>query len=299
MVNDEVPQDRAGDEPDRTAPARATRRRDADPVADRTGRTQAAEQLLPLVYEELRKLAAAKMAQEKPGQTLQATALVHEAYIRLVDADKAQHWDSPGAFLCGCCRSHAADSGGAGPPQSWPRSRWRGYSVWKYRTLTPRPRNRAGSPRLARGSRQLAAKDPRKAELVKLRFFAGLTIEEAAQTLGTSPQLLTKIGLMQSVGSRRNVRRKRCARLKSFRNSFDFRLHVLPLILALSSRAHISATGNDVRDPTVDEEAIFKVARKIQSAEARASTRAGLWGDRTMLDRVAPAARTITNRRFS
>ena len=61
------------------------------------------------MYEELRKLAAAKMAQEKPGQTLQATALVHEAYIRLVDVDKAQHWDSPGAFLCGCRRGDAAD----------------------------------------------------------------------------------------------------------------------------------------------------------------------------------------------
>ena len=58
------------------------------------GDGQAAEKLLPLVYDELRKLAAAKMAQENPGQTLQATALVHEAYIRLVDVEKAQHWDS-------------------------------------------------------------------------------------------------------------------------------------------------------------------------------------------------------------
>ena len=63
------------------------------------GDPHATEELLPLVYEELRKLAAAKMAQEKPGQTLQATALVHEAYIRLVDVDKAQHWDSRGHFF--------------------------------------------------------------------------------------------------------------------------------------------------------------------------------------------------------
>ena len=63
------------------------------------GDGQAAEKLLPLVYEELRKLAAAKMAQEKPGQTLQATALVHEAYIRLVDVDDAQHWNSRGHFF--------------------------------------------------------------------------------------------------------------------------------------------------------------------------------------------------------
>ena len=64
-----------------------------------SGDPKAAEQLLPLVYDELRKLAAAKMAQEKPGQTLQATALVHEAYIRLVDVEKAQHWNSRGHFF--------------------------------------------------------------------------------------------------------------------------------------------------------------------------------------------------------
>ena len=63
------------------------------------GDAGAAEQLLPLVYDELRKLAAQKMAQEKPGQTLQATALVHEAYIRLVDTDKIQHWESRGHFF--------------------------------------------------------------------------------------------------------------------------------------------------------------------------------------------------------
>ena len=67
--------------------------------ADRTRRPPAAEQLLPLVYDELRKLAAAKLAQEKPGQTLQATALVHEAYLRLVDVEKAQHWNSRGHFF--------------------------------------------------------------------------------------------------------------------------------------------------------------------------------------------------------
>src|SRR5210317_1236956 len=63
------------------------------------GDPSAAEQLLPLVYDELRKLAAAKMAQENPGQTLQATGLVHEAYLRLVDNDKARHWDSRGHFF--------------------------------------------------------------------------------------------------------------------------------------------------------------------------------------------------------
>ena len=81
------------------------------------GDPQAAEQLLPLVYDELRRLAAEKMAQEKPGQTLQATALVHEAYIRLVDVEKAQHWDSPGPLLRRRGRGHAADSGRERPSQ--------------------------------------------------------------------------------------------------------------------------------------------------------------------------------------
>src|SRR5215207_4908452 len=64
-----------------------------------SGDPSAAEQLLPLVYDELRKLAAARLAHEKPGQTLQATALVHDAYVRLVDTDKSQHWDSRGHFF--------------------------------------------------------------------------------------------------------------------------------------------------------------------------------------------------------
>ena len=75
------------------------------------GDPTAAEQLLPLVYKELRKLAAAKLAQEKPGQTLQATALVHEAYLRLVDGERVQPWDNAGPLLCGGGRGHAADSG--------------------------------------------------------------------------------------------------------------------------------------------------------------------------------------------
>ena len=83
-----------------------------------SGDPSAAEQLLPLVYEELRKLAAEKMAQEKPGQTLQATALVHEAYIRLVDVEKAQHWDSRGPLLRGRGRGDAADSGRECPRKS-------------------------------------------------------------------------------------------------------------------------------------------------------------------------------------
>ena len=100
MVNDEHTSGRVlATNPTHTAPARATG--DVTLILSRIeqGEPQAAEQLLPLVYDELRKLAAAKMAQEKPGQTLQATALVHEAYIRLVDVEKAQHWNSRGHFF--------------------------------------------------------------------------------------------------------------------------------------------------------------------------------------------------------
>ena len=72
---------------------------DSTPIPNRVWRPSAADQLLPLVYEELRNLAAAKLAHEKPGQTLQATALVHEAYLRLVDVEEAQQWDSRGHFF--------------------------------------------------------------------------------------------------------------------------------------------------------------------------------------------------------
>ena len=84
------------------------------------GDPQAAEKLLPLVYDELRKLAAAKLAQEKPGQTLQATALVHDAYVRLVDVEQAQHWDSRGHFFRGRGGGDAADSDRSGPTKGKP-----------------------------------------------------------------------------------------------------------------------------------------------------------------------------------
>jgi RNA polymerase sigma factor (TIGR02999 family) len=186
VVPDDSQRDRAGDEPDHVAPERATG--DVTLILSRIeqGEPQAAEQLLPLVYEELRKLAAAKMAQEKPGQTLQATALVHEAYIRLVDTDQAQHWNSRGHFF-----SAAAEAmrrilieqarRKAGPEAGGGRCRLDishvepGFNDCGLDTLA-----------LNDALDQLAAKDPRKAELVKLRFFAGLTIEQAAQTLGIS-----------------------------------------------------------------------------------------------------------------
>src|SRR5438105_12222714 len=150
------------------------------------GDPHAAEQLLPLVYQELRRLAAQKLAQEKPGQTLEATGLVHEAYIRLVDVAKAQHWNSRGHFFTAAAEAMR-------------------------RILLNRARDKK---RLKRGGDRrrinldqveialdtsdeqlialdealalLAAEDPGAAQLVNLRFFAGLTLKEAAASLGVA-----------------------------------------------------------------------------------------------------------------
>src|SRR5262245_52349100 len=146
----------------------------------------AADQLLPLVYDELRKLAAQKLAQEKPGQTLQATALVHEAYLRLVDVEQAQHWNSRGHFFAAAAeairrilignvrRKHALKRGGQAKRVDLDAIE-----------LADRP---ADDKLLAMEDAlvRLTDKDPVKAQLVKLRYFAGLTNQEAASMLGIS-----------------------------------------------------------------------------------------------------------------
>lgn len=150
------------------------------------GDPSAAEHLLPLVYEELRKLAAARLANEKPGQTLQATALVHDAYLRLVDVEQAQHWNSRGHFFAaaaeamrrilveGARRKHREKRGG-------------GRQHYDIRIADPA----LGGPdtdvlAINEALTKLAEAHPQKAELVKLRFFAGLTLAEAATALGFS-----------------------------------------------------------------------------------------------------------------
>ena len=150
------------------------------------GDAQAAERLLPLVYDELRKLAAQKMAQEKPGQTLQATALVHEVYIRLVDVEKAQHWNSRGHFFGAAAEAmrrilveQARRKGGLAA----------GGKHQRVELSNVDPEIQCpGLDLLALSEAldKLAAKDPRAAELVKLRFFAGLTRQQAAETLAVS-----------------------------------------------------------------------------------------------------------------
>ena len=147
------------------------------------GDPSAAEQLLPLVYEELRKLAAAKMAQEKPGQTLQATALVHEAYIRLVDVDKAQHWNSRGHFFAAAAEAMRRIL----VERAREKQRLK-HGGDLHRVHLP-DRDLVADDRVDDILRvhealdALAHKDPEAAELVKLRFFAGLTLAEAAAAL--------------------------------------------------------------------------------------------------------------------
>ena len=151
-----------------------------------SGDPTAAEQLLPLVYDELRRLAAHRLAEEKPGQTLQATALVHEAYVRLVDRDQAQQWNSRGHFFGAAAeamRRILVDQA------RQKRSQRRGGDYQRIELSSVEP-SVSASPldmlALDEALDQLAEKDPRAAELVKLRFFAGLTVSEAATALGVS-----------------------------------------------------------------------------------------------------------------
>jgi RNA polymerase sigma factor (TIGR02999 family) len=152
------------------------------------GDPHAAEQLLPLVYDELRKLAAQKLAQEKPGQTLEATALVHEAYLRLVDVERAQHWDSRRHFFAAAAeamrrilvenarRKRSAKHGG----------RHARIDLDDALLVSAEPHHDLLD--LDELLDQLAGADPRAAELVKLRFFAGLTGDQTAEVLGIAPR---------------------------------------------------------------------------------------------------------------
>ncbi len=150
------------------------------------GDSGAAERLLPLVYDELRKLAAQRIAQEKPGQTLQATALVHEAYLRLVDAEGAGAWNSRGHFFAAAAEAmrrilvnRARDK----------RRLKRGGERERVELEDVAIADEAGAPdilALDEALEGLAREEPASAELVKLRFFAGLTQEEAAQALGVT-----------------------------------------------------------------------------------------------------------------
>jgi RNA polymerase sigma factor (TIGR02999 family) len=150
------------------------------------GDPHAAEQLLPLVYDELRRLAAQKLAQEKPGQTLEATALVHEVYLRLVDNDKVQHWNSRGHFFAA-----AAEAMRRMLVESARRKRRLKHGREHQRIDLDSGCLVSASPSLDllaldEALSRLAETEPAKAVLVKLRFFAGLTMPEAAAVLDIS-----------------------------------------------------------------------------------------------------------------
>jgi RNA polymerase sigma factor (TIGR02999 family) len=156
------------------------------------GDPHAAEQLLPLVYDELRKLAAQKMTQEASGQTLQATALVHEAYLRLVDVPQAQRWDSRRHFFAAAAeamrrilvesarRKQRLKHGGGRvhEPEEWD---------------IPCPERPERLLALDEALDRLATTNPQAAELVKLRHFAGFSNAEAAEQLGISPRKANQV----------------------------------------------------------------------------------------------------------
>ncbi len=148
------------------------------------GDPHAAEQLLPLVYEALRKLAAAKLADERPGQTLQATALVHEVYLRLVDVEHQQNWDSRGHFFAAAAeamRRILVDNARRKGSQK------RGGGLRRVEVeATTGGQNLDDLLALDEALKKLAAKNARKAKLVELRYFSGLTNEQAAKALGVS-----------------------------------------------------------------------------------------------------------------
>jgi RNA polymerase sigma factor (TIGR02999 family) len=152
------------------------------------GDPRAAEQLLPLVYDELRKLAAQRLAQEKPGQTLEATALVHDAYLRLVDVDQTRPWDSRGHFFAAAAeamRRILVDNARRKRGEKHGRGRVRiDLDLAELAT----PERSADLIALDDALEQLAHTDPQTAELVKLRFFAGMSTTQAAEVLGISPR---------------------------------------------------------------------------------------------------------------
>src|SRR5277367_4229116 len=150
------------------------------------GEPDSAGQLLPLIYDELRKLAAQRLAREQPGQTLQATALVHEAYLRLVDGNKAAHWNSRAHFFGAAAeamrrilvdqarRKQAEKRGG--------KSRRVPLDAADVGFASPADELLDIDEALTR----LAAEDPQAARLIQLRYFAGLSLEDAAEVVGIS-----------------------------------------------------------------------------------------------------------------
>jgi len=169
------------------------------------GDPHAAEQLLPLVYGELRKLAAQKLAQEEPGQTLQATALVHEAYLRLVDVEKVQSWNSRGHFF-----GAAAEAMRRILVENARRKKGlkHGGDLSRRELDEVRlaiPETREDLLALDTALNKLAAGHRQAADLVQLRYFAGLTLPEAARALGISPRTAGRLLAFARAWLRREI----------------------------------------------------------------------------------------------
>jgi RNA polymerase sigma factor (TIGR02999 family) len=158
-----------------------------------SGDPSAADQLLSLVYDELRQLAAAKLADEKPGQTLQATALVHEAYLRLVDVETAQHWDSRGHFFAAAAEAmrrilveQARRKGRLKRGGDFVRQQLDDVEIVthvKFEEILA----------VDEALRKLETQNSTAAQLVKLRYFAGMSIPELAESMGISPRKADQI----------------------------------------------------------------------------------------------------------
>lgn len=152
------------------------------------GDSAAAEQLLPLVYDELRKLASQRLAQEKPGQTLQATALVHEAFLRLVGAQKVQRWDNCGHFFAAAATAMRRILLNRARDMKRVKRGGERRRVDLDQIEVALDTNDAQLLALDEALTQLAVEDPDAARLVNLRFFAGLTLKDAAASLGLAPR---------------------------------------------------------------------------------------------------------------
>jgi RNA polymerase sigma factor (TIGR02999 family) len=155
-------------------------------AAIEAGEPSAAAELLPLVYDELRKLAAARLAGEKPGQTLEATALVHEAYLRLVDVNRFQRWDSRAHFFAAAAEAMRRILIDQARRKRRPKHGGGRTRVSLDEVLCLRETGDDDLLALDQALQQLARQEPAKAELVKLHYFAGLSLEEAGRALGIS-----------------------------------------------------------------------------------------------------------------
>lgn len=173
------------------------------------GDPAAARELLPLVYDELRKLAAARLTHEKPGQTLEATALVHEAYLRLMNGNEAQHWNNRGHFFGAATEAMRRILVENARRRSCARHGGGRERVELDSSIFVVPEAKADDELIAldEALTRLGVEDPLSAQLVKLRYFAGLTIPQAAELMGVSPRKANFLWSFARAWLRREIER--------------------------------------------------------------------------------------------